>query len=85
MKSHDQSKGFAIITTSQHVTKELVKLNGVQFQGNLKMQCQKMKIPAQRTTYFLVNVNYADTVKSVKQSLTGHTQNRVIIFVNSIT
>ena len=39
----------------------------------------------QRTTYFLVNVNYADTVKSVKQSLTGHTQNRVIIFVNSIT
>ena len=46
MRSHDQSKGFAIITTSQHVTKELVKLNGVQFQGNLKMQCQKMKIPA---------------------------------------
>ena len=85
MRSHDQSKGFAIITTSQHVTKELVKLNGVQFQGNLKMQRQKMKIPAQRTTYFLVNVNYADTVKSVKQSLTGHTQNRVIIFVNSIT
>ena len=34
MRSNDQSKGFAFIKTPQHVTKELVKLNGVQFQGN---------------------------------------------------
>ena len=34
MRSHDQSKGFAFITAPQHVTKELVKLNGVQFKGN---------------------------------------------------
>ena len=34
MRSHDQSKGFAFITAPQHVSKELVKLNGVQFKGN---------------------------------------------------
>ena len=34
MRRHDQSKGFAFITAPQHVTKELVKLNGVQFKGN---------------------------------------------------
>ena len=34
MRSHNQSKGFAFITKPQHVTKELVKLNGVQFQGH---------------------------------------------------
>ena len=34
MRSHDQSKGFAFITAPQHVTKELVKLNGIQFKGN---------------------------------------------------
>ena len=34
VRSHDQSKGFAFITALQHVTKELVKLNGVEFQGN---------------------------------------------------
>ena len=34
MRSHDQSKGFAFITAPQHLTKELVKLNGVQFKGN---------------------------------------------------
>ena len=33
MRSHDQSKGFAFITAPQHVTKELVKLNGIQFKG----------------------------------------------------
>ena len=33
MRSHDQSKGFAFITAPQHVTKELLKMNGVQFQG----------------------------------------------------
>ena len=34
MRSHDKSKGFAFITAPQHVTKELFKLNGVQFKGN---------------------------------------------------
>ena len=34
LKSHNQSKRFAFITAPHHVTKELVKLNGVQFQGN---------------------------------------------------
>ena len=34
MRSHDQSKGFVFITAPQHVTKELVKLNGVQYKGN---------------------------------------------------
>ena len=34
MRSHDQSKGFAFIAAPQHVTKELVRLSGVQFQGN---------------------------------------------------
>ena len=34
VRSHNQSKGFAFITAPQHVTKELVKLNGVQLQGN---------------------------------------------------
>ena len=30
MRTHDQSKGIGFITAPQHVTKELVKLNGVQ-------------------------------------------------------
>ena len=34
MRTQDQSKGFAFITAPQHVTKELVKLDGVQFKGN---------------------------------------------------
>ena len=34
MRSHDESKGFDFITVLQYVTKELVKLNGIQFQGN---------------------------------------------------
>ena len=34
MRSHDRSKGFAFITAPQPLTKELIKLNGVQFQGN---------------------------------------------------
>ena len=34
MRSHNQPKGFVFITVPQHVTKELVKLNGAQFQGN---------------------------------------------------
>ena len=33
MASHVQSKGLTFITASQQVTKELVKLNGVEFQG----------------------------------------------------
>ena len=33
MRSHDQSKRFAFITAPQQVTKELHKMNGVQFQG----------------------------------------------------
>ena len=34
MRIHNKSKGFAFITAPQHVTNELVELNGVQFQGN---------------------------------------------------
>ena len=34
VKSHDQSEGFAFITAPHYVTNELVKVNGVQFQGN---------------------------------------------------
>ena len=34
MRSNDQSTEFVFITTHQHVTKGLVKLNGVQFKGN---------------------------------------------------
>ena len=78
IRSHDQSKGFAFITAPQHVTKKIVKLNDVQFQGNclivkeasleeilvfdpilivdhtLLTTLQKMKIPSQGTTLFLV-------------------------------
>ena len=34
MASHNQSKGLIFITASQQVTKALVKLNGVEFQGS---------------------------------------------------
>ena len=34
MRSHDQSKRFTFITAPQHPTKELVQLDGVEFQGN---------------------------------------------------
>ena len=34
MRSHDQSNGFAFVTAPQHITKELVKVNGVQIKGN---------------------------------------------------
>ena len=34
MRIHDQSKGFSFITAPQHVTKQSVKLNGVQFKSN---------------------------------------------------
>ena len=34
MRSHHQCKGFAFIAAPQHATKELVKLNGVQFEVN---------------------------------------------------
>ena len=34
LRSHNQSKRFAFTTAPHHVTKELVKLNGAQFQGN---------------------------------------------------
>ena len=34
MRSYGQSKRFAFITAPQHLTKELVKLNGVQSKGN---------------------------------------------------
>ena len=46
MKSRDQSKGFAFKTAPQHVTKELVKLNGVQFQDKCliveEAKCRRM-------------------------------------------
>ena len=34
MRSHDQSKSFSFVMAPQHVTKELVKQDGVEFQGN---------------------------------------------------
>ena len=76
IRSHDQSKGFAFITAPHHVTNELIKLNGVQFQGRCLILeearsrrkssvrsnphsrphvfLQKMKIPSQGTTLFLL-------------------------------
>ena len=109
MRSHDQSKGFAIITTSQHVTKELVKLNGVQFQGKCliieearsRRKFSVLSNPHSRPhvvnnfsenentcpkkNFVAGHVTYADTAKSAKRLSTGHTQNSVVVFGDSIT
>ena len=109
MRSHNQSKGFAFITAPQHVTKELVKLNGVQFQGNCLIVEEARSTrksgfrfnPHSRPRVYnnssedentcpknnLVpgHITYAETAKSAKRSITGHTQNRIVIFGDSIT
>ena len=109
LRSHNQSKRFAFITAPHHVTKELVKLNGVQFQGNCLIveeasSTRKSGLrfnPHSRprvynnsvedeNTYPKNNlvpghITYAETAKSAKRSITGHTQNRIVIFGDSIT
>ena len=108
LRSHNQSKRFAFITAPHHVTKELVKLNGVQFQGNCLIveearstRNSGLRInPHSRPRVYnnsldentcpknnLVPgyITYAETAKSVKKSITGHTQNRIVIFGDSIT
>ena len=109
MRSHDQSKEFAFITAPQHVNKELVKLNGVQFQGSCLIveeakSRRKSNVPSNlhsrshvincssknentfpRNNFVPGDVTCADAAKSVKRSLTGHRQNRIVIFGDSIT
>ena len=109
LRSHNQSKRFAFITASHHVTKELVKLNGVQFQGNCLIveearSTRKYGLrfnPYSRPRVYnnfledentcqinnLVpgHITYAETAKSAKRSITGHMQNCIVIFGDSIT
>ena len=103
MRSHGQSKGFAFITAPQHVTKELIKLNGIQFQSNCLIveeakSRRKFIVDHNVVNNFSENENtfprnkivpgdvtYADAVKPVKKSLTGHRQNRIVIFGDTIT
>ena len=98
MRSHDQSKGFAFITAPQHVTKELIKLNGVQFQGNcliVEEARSRRKSSVRSNPHSRPHVinNSSENENAfpgnnfvpVKRSLTGHTQNRIVIFGDSIT
>ena len=109
MRSRDQSKGFPFITAPQHVTKELVKLNSVEFQGNcIVVEEAKSRrksnvlsnLPHKphvvnnssenentfpRNNFVPGDVTYADATKSVKKSLTGHRQNEIVFFGDSIT
>ena len=109
MRSYNESKGFALITAPQHVTKELVKLYGVQFQGNCliveearsRRKSSVRSYPHSRphvinnysenentcpkNNFVPGHVTYANTTKSVKRSLTGDTQNCIVIFGDSIT
>ena len=109
MRSHNKSKGFAFITAPQHVTNELVELNGVQFQGNcliIEKASPRIKSIVRsnphsrphvtsnssengntcpKNKFVLGHVTYADTAKSAKRPFTGHTQNHIVIFGDSIT
>ena len=103
LRSHNQSKRFVFITAPHHVTKELVKLNGVQFQGNCLIveetrTARKSGLqfnPHSRPCIYnnsledentcpknnLVPgyITYAETAKSAKRSITGHTPNRIFV------
>ena len=109
MRNHGQSKGFAFTTALQHVTKDLVKLNGVEFQGNyIVVEEAKSRRKSNvlsnlhsrphvvnnssenentfpRNNFVPGDVTYAYAAKSVKRSLTGHRQNRIVIFGCSVT
>ena len=83
------------------MTKKIVKLNGVEFQCNCLIveearyrrkssvpsnpHCRPHVINNSSKNFVPGDVTYEDTAKFVKRSLTGHTQNRITIFGDSIT
>ena len=104
MRSHYQFKRFAFLPAPHHVTKKIVKLNGVEFQCNCLIveearyrrkssvrsspHCRPHVINSSsrnENNFVPGDVTYEDTAKFVKRSLTGHTQNRITIFGDSIT
>ena len=99
MRNHDQFQGFDFTTVSQHVTKELFQLNGVEFQENYifveeaKSRRKSNVLSSLHSRPHVANNSSENenifprniAAKSVKRSLTGHRQNRIVIFGDCIT